>query len=430
MSHEKNTQDKHAQIEKGHFCFSLARKVCLGSVRGQCVVASDKGNGEDGQKPICSQAQGRGPRPPGSGCGPQCAPKRSLDKLGSLLQETVSSTWMENTSLSYDYENYSEIPDLPVDCLDDFCLTSDFLRTAPLLLYAVVFLVGVPGNAMVAWVTGKEAHQRIGATWFLHLAVADLLCCLFLPILAVPIALEGHWPYGAVSCRVLPSVILLSMYSSVLLLAALSADLCLLAFRPAWGAATRRPLRVWAACAAAWALALLLTVPSAIYRQLYEEHFPPRLECVVDYGGSATAEGMVIAVRFIAGFLGPLLVVAGCHGAVMCNVARCRWPLGTAIVVGFFVCWTPYHVLGLVLAVAAPHSTLLARAQRGEALVIGLALAHSCLNPTLFLYFGRARLRQSLPAACRWALRESQSKDESVVSKKSTSYGPVSEIEV
>ena len=65
-----------------------------------------------------------------------------------------------------------------------------------------------------------------------------------------------------------------------------------------------------------------------------------------------------------------------------------------------------------------------------EPLVVGLALAHSCLNPMLFLYFGQAQLRQSLPAACRWALKEPQSEDESMVSKKSTSHDLVSEMEV
>ncbi|ELW71161.1 C5a anaphylatoxin chemotactic receptor 2 [Tupaia chinensis] len=337
---------------------------------------------------------------------------------------------MENTSLSYDYGDYSDLQDIPVDCLDGSCHSSGALRVAPLLLYATVFLVGVPGNAIVAWVTGKEARQRVGATWFLHLAVADLLCCLSLPILAVPIVRGGHWPFGAVGCRVLPSVILLSMYAGVLLLAARSADLCLLALRPTWGAAAGRAGRVWVACGAAWVVALLLTVPSAIYRRLHQEHFPPQLECVVDYGGLAVAEGAVAASRFIFGFLGPLVVVTSCHSVLLCRAARHGWPLGTAIMAGFFVCWAPYHLQALIIAAAAPNSALLARALRVEPLVVGLALAHSCLNPMLFLYFGRAQLRRSLPAACHWALRESPSKDETGVSKKSTSHDLVSEMEV
>ncbi|XP_029781274.1 C5a anaphylatoxin chemotactic receptor 2 isoform X2 [Suricata suricatta] len=336
---------------------------------------------------------------------------------------------MENASLSYEYGDYSGTPDLPVDCVDGTCVSTDPLRTAPVLLYWVVFLAGVPGNALVAWVAWKEARRTVGATWYLHLAAADLVCCLSLPVLAVPLARGGSWPFGALGCRALPSAILLSMYASVLLLAALSVDLCLLALRPSGGAAGRAR-RVQAACGAAWAVALLLTAPSAVYRRLHREHFPPRLECVLDYGGSAAVENTVTATRFIFGFLGPLAVVATCHGALLCRAARHRWPLGTAVVVGFFVCWAPYHSLGLVLAAAAPHSTLLARALRAEPLIAGVALAHSCLNPMLFLYFGRTQLRRSLPAACHWALRESQSKDASVVSKKSTSHDLVSEMEV
>ncbi|XP_003799600.1 C5a anaphylatoxin chemotactic receptor 2 [Otolemur garnettii] len=337
---------------------------------------------------------------------------------------------MENTSYSYEYGDYGDVGYLPVDCLDGACRSINSFWVASLLLYAAIFLVGVPGNAMVAWVAGKEARQRVGATWLLHLAAADLFCCISLPILAVPIATGGHWPYGAMGCRALPSVILLSMYASVLLLAALSADLYLLALRPTWWAAARRTRGVQVACGAVWTLALLLTVPSAIYRRLHQEHFPARLECVVDYGGSARTEAAVTATRVMFGFLGPLVVVISCHSVLLCRAAQRHWPLGMAIVVGFFVCWAPYHLLGLVLTVAAPNSVLLARALRAEPLVVGLALAHSCLNPVLFLYFGRVQLCRSLPAACHWALRESQDQDESVVSKKSTSHDLVSEMEV
>ncbi|XP_066229953.1 C5a anaphylatoxin chemotactic receptor 2 isoform X2 [Saccopteryx leptura] len=366
----------------------------------------------------------------GGGCGCRLCSKEAFGQIGTLLQETVSGASMENTSLVYDYEHYGEIPDFPVDCADGTCVSLGPLRVASLLLYAVVFLIGVPGNAIMAWVTRKEAHRRVSATWFLHLAVADLLCCLSLPLLSVPIACGGQWPYGAVGCWALPSVILLSMYASVLLLAALSADLCLLALRSTWWTVDRRACRVQAACGAAWALALLLTVPSAMYYRLHQEHFPPQLECVVDYGGSALAENMLAATRFIFGFLGPLVVVASCHGALLCCVASRHWPLGLAVVVGFFVCWAPYHILGLVLTTAAPHSALLARVLQVQPLAVGLAVVHSCLNPVLFLYFGRAQLCRSLPATCRWALKESQSKDDSVVRKKSTSHDLVSEVEV
>lgn len=339
---------------------------------------------------------------------------------------------MENTSLSYEFEygDYGDLPDVPVDCSGGACLAVDTPRVGPLLLFAAVFLVGVPGNVMVAWASGRRAGRGPGAIWFLHLAVADLLCCLALPLLAVSVARRGHWPFGALGCRLLPAAVLLSMFARVLLLAALSADLCLRTLGRAGWAGPPRARGAQAARGAAWTAAALLTVPSALHRRLHREPFPARLECVLDYGGSAAVEGAVTALRFFCGFLGPLVFVAGCYAVLLRRAAPRCWPLGAAVVVGFFVCWAPYHLLGLVLAAAAPHSALLARALRAEPWVVGLALAHSCLNPFLFLYFGRAQLRRSLPAACRWALRESQDQEDSVVGKMSTSQELMSEMEV
>ncbi|KAM6153991.1 C5a anaphylatoxin chemotactic receptor 2 [Erethizon dorsatum] len=339
---------------------------------------------------------------------------------------------MENNSLSFEFEygDYAELPDVPVDCSGGTCLSINTFHVAPLLFYTAIFLVGVPGNIMVAWVSGKWAGCRVRSAWFLHLAVADLLCCLSGLLLAVPMARRGHWPFGALGCRLLPAVVLLSMFARVLLLAALSADLCLLALGCTSWAGALRARRARVAQGAAWTVALLLTAPSALHRRLHQEHFPARLACVVDYGGSATVEGLVTAVRFICGFLGPLALVVSCHGILLRRAALHHWPLGTAVVVGFFVCWAPYHLLGLVLAAATPHSALLAQALRAEPWVVGLALAHSCFNPFLFLYFGRARLRQSLPAACHWALREYQDQEDSVISKMSTSQELVLEMEM
>ncbi|KAM4824916.1 C5a anaphylatoxin chemotactic receptor 2 [Thomomys bottae] len=339
---------------------------------------------------------------------------------------------MENGSLSFEiqYGDYGDLPDIPVDCPDGACLSPSVLHVAPLVLYAAIFLLGVPGNAMVAWVAGREAGRRAWAAWFLHLAVADLLCCLSLPVLAVPIARRGHWPFGELGCRLLPSAILLSMYASVLLLAGLSGDLCLMALRLPWWVVTWRSRGVQVARGTAWTLALLLTIPSAVHRRLHQDAFSSQQLCVVDYGGSVTTEVLINASRFLFGFLGPLVFVVGCHSVLLSRTAPRHWLLSAAVIVGFFVCWAPYHILGVVLTVAAPNSVLLTRALRVEPLVVGLALARNCLNPIIFLYFGRARLCHSLPAACRQALRESQDKEESATSKVATSHDLMSEMEV
>lgn len=337
-------------------------------------------------------------------------------------------TTIDEGDYEYDYEFYSGLPlDDPVDYPAGGYISSDVYFISLLLLYTAIFLVGVPGNAMVAWVTWKESRHRLGASWFLHLAVADLLCCVSLPFLAVPIIRKGDWPFGAVGCWLLPAVTVLSMYASVLLLTALSADLFLLAFRPSWKAADHRTLSVRVAHVSSWMLALLLTVPSAVYRRLHQEYASSKLACGIDYRGSLAAEATITAVRFLLGFLGPLVFMAVCHGILQRQLTRRHWPLGTAVVVGFFVCWTPYHILRIIIAVAKPFSLFLSRVLFAEPLVTGLALAHSALNPIMFLYFGRKQLCQSLQAAYHWALRDPQD-EETVVSKESTIHEVISEV--
>ncbi|XP_039736315.1 C5a anaphylatoxin chemotactic receptor 2-like [Pteropus medius] len=337
---------------------------------------------------------------------------------------------MVDTTGNHEYESYGETPDVHMNCAAGDCIPTEALRLALLLLLVVVFLVGVPGNVMLAWITRLGSYQNLYITWFYHLGVADLFCCLDLPALVLPIILQGHWPYGVMGCRALPFFIFLSMYTKVLLLTALSLDIFLLVLKPTWWTENRRLRWRPLACLGTWTLALLLAGSVAIYHQVLQQTYPSQLECVLDYGSWTVAENTVTAMQFIFGFLGPLVDMASCHGAVLHREGRHRWPLGLVAAVCFLVCWAPYHVLRLVISMADPSSTLWTRALRAEPFVAGLALANSCLNPMLILYFGRAQICQSLPAACHWALKDLGSNDESVINRNSRSHDQVSETEV
>ncbi|XP_011376476.1 C5a anaphylatoxin chemotactic receptor 2-like isoform X3 [Pteropus vampyrus] len=337
---------------------------------------------------------------------------------------------MADTTGNHEYEQYGETLDVPVNCAAGDCIPTEALRLALLLLLVVVFLVGVSGNFMLAWMTRLGSLQNLHITWFHHLAVADIFCCLNLPALVLPIILRGHWPYGVMGCRALPFFIFLSMYTKVLLLTALSLDIFLLVLKPTWWTENRRQYWVRLTRLGAWSLAWLVVMPLDMYHKVLLESYPSQLECVLDYGSWTVAENTVTAIQFIFGFLGPLVVLASCHGALRHRGGRHRWPLSMAAAVCFLVCWAPYHVLRLVITMAGPSSTLWTWALRAEPFVVGLALANSCLNPMLILYFGRAQICQSLPAACHWALKDSGSNNESVINRNSSSHDQVPETEV
>ncbi|NXP95556.1 C5AR1 protein, partial [Passerina amoena] len=289
-----------------------------------------------------------------------------------------------------------------------------------LALYAAIFLLGVLGNGAVLWATAApELRRTANGVWFSHLAAADLLSCLALPFLALPLAADHHWPLGRAACKLLPSLTVLAMFSSVLLLTAISADRCALVTRPVWCHNRRTPALVAAVCAGAWAAAALLTVPSFVFRTVRVEEFSAKATCVLDYGAvrrhQRGTELAVAVVRFLCGFLGPFAVISGCYGRLLSRVReRGLGGSGRAtrtvlvVVVSFFVCWLPYHVVGVVLAAGTPGTAAFRRAQAADPAVAGLAYVNGCVNPIIYLVMGRGlgKVRRSWRALLKGVLSD------------------------
>eukprot|EP00061_Rhincodon_typus_P002010 g16369.t1 len=172
-----------------------------------------------------------------------------------------SSEWGTWNASDYSYDYGPEEPMSETEALK----TS--LTTASMAVYVVIFLLGVPGNATVIWVAGFLMARRPVTVWFLHLSAADLLLCLTLPFLLAQLALDYHWPFGLFLCKVLPSVTILTMFASVFVLTGISIDRCLATWFPIWSRMARSVRRAHQACGLAWGLALLMSLPSLLYRQ-------------------------------------------------------------------------------------------------------------------------------------------------------------------
>nr|XP_004672838.2 C5a anaphylatoxin chemotactic receptor 1 [Jaculus jaculus] len=316
-----------------------------------------------------------------------------------------------------DYPNYLDgtlNPNVPVDDAPVYLRPQDIIA---LIIFTFVFLVGVPGNSLVVWVTAFEARRTINAIWFLNLAVADLLSCLALPILFTSIVQHNHWPFGAVACSVLPSLILLNMFASILLLAAISADRFLLVFNPIWCQKVRGAGLAWGACGAAWCFAFLLTIPSFIYREVSVEPFASKRTCGVNYGkDSGRTEKAVAFLRLILGFVWPLLTLSICYTFLLLRTWSRRATRSTktlkvvvAVVTSFFVFWLPYQVNGTLMAVFHSSSPVFRRSQKVDSLFISLAYVNCCINPIIYVMAGQGfhgRLRRSLPSLIRNVLTE------------------------
>ncbi|NXM69937.1 C3AR protein, partial [Serilophus lunatus] len=320
-------------------------------------------------------------------------------------------------------------------------------------LFTIIFIIGIPGNGLVLWVAGLKMKRSVNTVWFLNLAVADVMCCLSLPFFIVHLALHEHWPYGLFLCKVIPSVIIFTMFASVFLLVAISIDRCLLVMKPVWCQNHRTVKFVFLICSVTWILAFIFCCPVFYYRETStsdgktECGYSSRDDEVLDYtneSGSGFLEEyspsfyngndslgnsyedddsvpLVLVVinitRAVFGFVLPFGIMAVCYILIVFRTHANQFHkphnrmLRTIVLVvaAFFICWAPYHVVGVLSLVPSLGTELRESLILWDHLSTALAYANSCINPLLYVFVGRdfrAKVQQSLQGILEGAFNE------------------------
>lgn len=271
------------------------------------------------------------------------------------------------------------------------------IQIAALVFYGLVVLLGVPGNALVIWVTRFCMPSSVTSLWFLNLALADLLCCLSIPLLMFPLAYDDHWHFGPLACTLVKGLFYLVMFCSILQLALISVDRWLLVSRPVWCQNKRRPKQAAFVCVAIWCLALIGSIPQFVYTKEIEAGEEKR-ECVMVH--SKYSAWLVTSYRFVVGFILPFLVIVVCHLVVYSKAqsgfsssrTRSKRTLRViiAVVLSFFLCWLPLHILDFILLVTPRKSVHSPNIYKAHTLALCLAYFNSCLNPLLYVCLGRS----------------------------------------
>ena len=296
--------------------------------------------------------------------------------------------------LEYDFGNMSDyvMPDIPTSVTPEI----QPVQIATLFFYALVVVLGVPGNGVVIWVTGFCMPRNVTSLWFFNLALADLLCCLSIPLLMVPLAHDDHWPFGPTACTLVKSLFYLVMYCSILQLVVISIDRWLMVSKPIWCQNHRRPRAAAWGCAAVWALALLGSVPQFFFVREIQAGEDKR-ECVSVY--TPLSAWAMTSFRFLVGFFLPFLVIVVCHWVVYQRATavpsrgrhRSKKTLRiiVAVVTCFFLCFLPLHIMDLLTLVTPRSSPRSPHIYIAQVLALCLAYCNSCLNPPLYACLGR-----------------------------------------
>ncbi|NXK94587.1 C3AR protein, partial [Formicarius rufipectus] len=309
-------------------------------------------------------------------------------------------------------------------------------------IFIIIFIIGIPGNGLVIWVAGLKMKRSVNTVWFLNLAVADIMCCLSLPFFIVHLALHEHWPYGWFLCKVIPSVIIFTMFASVFLLVAISIDRCLLVVKPVWCQNHRTVKFMSLISSGAWIMAFIFCCPVFYYRET--STFDDKTECrysfgddeVLDYTNESVNEWeeysflayngndslgntyasdysvplalvVINITRAVFGFVLPFGIMAVCYILIVFRTHANQFSkphnrmLRTVVLVvaAFFVCWAPYHIVGILSLVSTLGTRLTESLILWDHLSTAIAYTNSCINPLLYVFVGRdfrAKVRQSV----------------------------------
>ncbi|XP_078389636.1 C-X-C chemokine receptor type 3-like [Cetorhinus maximus] len=282
--------------------------------------------------------------------------------------------------------------------------------------YLTVALVGLAGNGLVILVLARRLRSLAATeTYILHLALADLLLAVGMPLWAAEAA-QG-WAFGTATCKVVGALYNVSFYSSIYLLGCISFDRYLAIVHAVHLYKRGKPWRACLSCLVVWLVCGLLAIPDLVYLRPLQVNGSGK--CAHDYGAQES-RAWIVAMRFfyhVTGFLVPLGVMAFCYLNIVRTLRQshsyqrrkeCRAVKAiAAVVLAFFLCWTPYNVVMFLetlhrLGAFGRDCGLEERLDASYSLTSCLGNLHCCLNPFLYAFVGvkfRAQLLQALREA-------------------------------
>ncbi|XP_036401908.1 C5a anaphylatoxin chemotactic receptor 1 [Megalops cyprinoides] len=296
-------------------------------------------------------------------------------------------------------------------------------RVTQMVVTVLIFLVGIPLNALVVWILGVRGGRRNGRAreeargassfrvYVVNLALADLVLVLRTPLMLGYLADGGSWPFGLGACRLVMFLRGLGLYANAFLLCAISLERCLCLLRPVWFRLRRPRWTVPLICAVLWVLAASLSTPYISTATLFVLN--NRNQC----WESAKPVQTLFIMETTMGFLLPLLLFLSSNLVVLLTArlaggavpgggsgAPCTTSLRLVrlyrvlflTMLLFLTCWVPYFTCRFLKALAdvRPSSKhLYMPALTGMYVSLYLVYVKSALNPTLYVFAARGLSR-------------------------------------
>ncbi|XP_066539016.1 type-1 angiotensin II receptor [Hoplias malabaricus] len=284
----------------------------------------------------------------------------------------------------------------------------NFIFTFIPVVYTFNFVIGMVGNSMVVVIIYRYMKLNIVANVFvLNLAVSDLTFLITLPMWAIFTATGYHWPFGSFLCKASAGLVIFNLYTSIFFLTALSIDRYLAIVHPFRSRQRRTLFYARVTCVLVWVFAFLLSVPTAMSRDVYKIENHMSTACGILHSNDKPHLLVSLSIlKSVLGFLVPFFIIITCY----CLMGRAL--IGTsgllrksshsredetlrmlaAAVLAFFICWAPHQVFHFMELMAmlgvVKNCSVLDIIDTAMPFSICLAYFNSCVNPILYGFVG------------------------------------------
>nr|XP_055075856.1 C3a anaphylatoxin chemotactic receptor-like [Misgurnus anguillicaudatus] len=283
--------------------------------------------------------------------------------------------------------------------------------TLDIIFYTIIVLLGTTGNSVVIWVASVRMKPNVTKIWLVNLAVADLIFCLS-RVTSLVRYFIGHWPFGDFVCKFMSFLKYTNMFCSVFLLAVISVERVICVWCPVFARNKRTLCAARVISLGVWIVALIFSSPNLVFRGIHTDHNLSYCHDKKEAIKGNSAKYAFYYIRFFCGLVFPFLVIFICYTLAAVGIRRTKLsgksrPLRilALLVLTFFLCWAPYHILGLLKMINRKHPAV----KLAWRMSSNLAYFNSCVNPILYFCVGlnlKQRCNQSLLGIFRRALTE------------------------
>ncbi|KAJ7987680.1 hypothetical protein DPEC_G00328990 [Dallia pectoralis] len=266
-------------------------------------------------------------------------------------------------------------------------------------IYFTVCAVGLTGNALVIYVILRYAKMKtVTNIYILNLAVADVLCMLSLPFIAVQLALV-RWPFGPVLCRLVMTADSLNQFTSIFCLTVMSIDRYLAVVHPIKSTKWRKPRMAKVINLTVWGVSLLVNLPIMIFSGLTSNRNHAWVCTIVWPEPQDAYQTAFMFYTFFLGFFLPLTVICLCYLLIIVKVKSSGMRAGSSkrkrserkvtrmvsfVVAMFVLCWLPFYAFNVTSVIGTIKTTSVLKSTFDFVVVLGYA--NSCANPILYAF--------------------------------------------